>query len=44
MLTVKVLAEVAVPLDVVTENLPVVEPEGTDVEICVALFTVKVAA
>jgi hypothetical protein len=42
--TVKLLADVAVPPGVVTEIFPVVDPTGTVVVICVALATVKVAA
>jgi len=42
--TVKLLAEMAVPFGVVTEILPVVVPEATVAVICVALFTVKLAA
>ena len=42
--TVKLLAELALPPAVVTEILPVVAPLGTVVEICVALFTVNEAA
>jgi hypothetical protein len=41
--TVKLLAEVAVPPGVVTEILPVVAPLGTVAVICVAVFTVNVA-
>ena len=41
--TVKFVAEVAVPPAVVTENVPVVAPLGTLVVICVALFAVTTA-
>ena len=41
--TVKLLAEVALPADVVTETFPVEAPVGTAVVIWVALFMVKVA-
>lgn len=43
MLTVKFAAELADPPGVVTEIFPVVAPTGTEVVICVALVTVKVA-
>lgn len=43
-LTVKSLAEVALPPGVVIEILPVAAPAGTAVVICVALLTVNVAA
>jgi|ERR1043166_269835 hypothetical protein len=42
-LTVKLLAELALPPSVVTENLPVVAPFGTVVVIWVAVFAVIVA-
>jgi hypothetical protein len=42
--TVKLLAERAFPPAVVTEILPLVAPLGTVAAICVALFTVKLAA
>jgi len=42
--TEKLLTEVAVPLGVVTEILPVVAPLGTVAVICVPLFTVNDAA
>jgi hypothetical protein len=42
--TVKLLTDVAMPFSVVTAILPVVVPLATAAVICVALFTVKLAA
>ena len=39
--TVKLVPDIAVPLGVVTENLPLVAPAGTVAVICVELFMTK---